>query len=271
MNSSEPPSAKISQTSSESMLSSRLMKLTAAVVSVMALGLLAILAVGLFSESPTPPDSKSETVTSEDSKAITASPALSGSAPLLPEAGADVNAVNSEQFYDQTPLSLAIGKGDKDIARKLIAAGADPNRKISPAFRVGTHLTYAVGLGDREMAQILLDAGADVNVVDTEQFYDESPLSIAVKAQDAEMVRLLVNAGADPNQKLDQFYNVSPLEIAIEGGLRGHREHFYRYCRSRVKQTGGESVETLLQRPPFPASCRPNCNSEYNQNDYEYP
>ena len=55
----------------------------------------------------------------------------------LLDAGADANVVDTEQFYDQTPLSLAIESGDEDMLRRLIAAGADPKKKISPDFRVG--------------------------------------------------------------------------------------------------------------------------------------
>ena len=128
---------------------------------------------------------------------------------ILLDADADPNVVDTEQFYEQTPLSLVIGAGDAEMMRKLIAAGSNPNRKVSPDFRVGTHLTYAAGLGNTTVVQILLDA-------DAEQFYDEFPLSIAVKARDVGMVRTLVVAGADPNQKLEQFDDETPLTIAID-------------------------------------------------------
>ena len=94
---------------------------------------------------------------------------------LADKCSEDLNAVSDEYFYDQTPLSLAIGKGHKEIVRVLVTAGANPDIKINPAFRVGTHLTYAIGLGDTEVVQVLLDAGADPNVVDTEQFNDQTP------------------------------------------------------------------------------------------------
>ena len=130
----------------------------------------------------------------------------------------DLDIVSHEYFYDQTPLSLAIGANSTEVVRILINAGANPNFRVNPAFRAGTHLTYAVGKGNAEIVQILLDAGADPNVVDTEQFYDESALSLAVKKRDKEMTRILISAGANPTQILDQYNNVSPLDIAIAKG-----------------------------------------------------
>ena len=130
----------------------------------------------------------------------------------------DLDIVSHEYFYDQTPLSLAIGANSAEIVRILINAGANPNVRVNPAFRVGTHLTYAVGAGDAGIVQILLDGGADPNLIDTEQFYDESALSLAVKKRDKEMTRILISAGANPTQILDQFNEVSPLDIAIAGG-----------------------------------------------------
>ena len=120
----------------------------------------------------------------------------------------DLNVVSDEYFYDQTPLSLAIWKGHKEIVWVLVTAGANPDIKINPAFRVGTHLTYAVGLGDAEVVQILLDAGADPNVVDTEQSYDQTPLSLAIGSGRTDLLRKLIAAGADPNVKINPAIRV---------------------------------------------------------------
>ncbi len=163
--------------------------------------------------------------------------------------------VSGEYFYDQTPLSLAIGRRNSDIVQILIDAGADPDKRIQPDFRVGTHLTYAIGLSETAIAQILLDADADPNVVDTEQFYDQTPLSLAIAAADETLLDSLIAAGADPDtgvnpafrvgshltyavglgnvnvvQKLvdagananvvdtEQFYDQTPLSLAIKSG-----------------------------------------------------
>ncbi len=116
--------------------------------------------------------------------------------------------VSGEFFYDQTPLSLAIGGGEAGIVQILINAGADPDTRVNPAFRVGTHLTYAIGLSEYGIAKILLDAGADPNVVDKEQFYDQTPLSLAIVAEDEDLLRNLIAAGADPNKRVNPAFRV---------------------------------------------------------------
>ena len=116
--------------------------------------------------------------------------------------------VSGAFFYDQTPLSLAIGLRESGLVQILINAGADPDKRVQPAFRVGTHLTYAIGLGEDAIVQTLLDADADPNVVDTEQFYDQTPLSLAIEAADQDILRALIAAGADPNKRITPDFRV---------------------------------------------------------------
>ena len=116
--------------------------------------------------------------------------------------------VSDEYFYDQTPLSLAIGRRDSGIVQILVDAGADPDKRIEPAFRIGTHLTYAIDLTETAIAQILLDAGADPNVVDTEQFYDQTPLSLAIAQANETLLDGLFAAGADPNRRVSPAFRV---------------------------------------------------------------
>ena len=116
--------------------------------------------------------------------------------------------VSAEYFYDQTPLSLAIGGRHAEIVQFLVDAGADPDRRIEPAFRVGAHLTYAIGLSETAIALILLDADADPNIVDTEQFYDQTPLSLAIASADEALLDGLIAAGADPNQLVSPAFRV---------------------------------------------------------------
>ena len=116
--------------------------------------------------------------------------------------------VSGDFFYDQTPLSLAIGLRDAGIVQILVNAGADPDRRVQPAFRVGAHLTYAIGLGEDAIVQVLLDADADPNVVDSEQFYDQTPLSLAIEAANQDVMRALIAAGADPNKRIQPDFRV---------------------------------------------------------------
>ena len=132
--------------------------------------------------------------------------------------------VSGEFFYDQTPLSLAIGGGEAGIVQILVNAGADPDRRIEPAFRVGTHLTYAIGLAEYDIAKILLDADADPNVVDKEQFYDQTPLSLAILRRGRRPFAQPHRRGSGPQQE-DQSRLPSGNAPDLRGraGQRGGR------------------------------------------------
>ena len=142
----------------------------------------------------------------------------------------DLNAVSDKNPYRGTPLSLAIGKGHKEIVEALLGAGADPNfrtllRSLYSFGKAGTHLTYtislyAIGYGDIEIVQILLDADADPNVIDNERFgYNQTPLSLAIKKADQELMRMLIGAGADPNKNVNCAFKVGThLTYAVVRG-----------------------------------------------------
>ena len=110
-----------------------------------------------------------------------------------------LNTVSTSYFEEQTPLSLAIGRGNEELVRVLVDAGADPNVEIVPDYEVGSHLAYAVEEGDVEIVRLLLEAGADPNVVETEgaPSYQATPLARAVHNDRADLARVLVEAGAE--------------------------------------------------------------------------
>lgn len=124
-----------------------------------------------------------------------------------------------------TPLHLAIRRGDTSLALSLIEKGihlATTNRKgWSPLFDAVYYgnlevvkallhkgispdssdplkwrpLLIAAQRGDREMVRLLLDAGASVNAQDR---YGYTALMEAVRAQHGEVVNDLLARGADP-------------------------------------------------------------------------
>lgn len=79
----------------------------------------------------------------------------------LIESGADVNAANNAGV---TPLMNAGGTGNKEAVELLIQKGADVNHRTSGNY---TALMQAALVGQLEIIKVLLDAGADPTVQDT--------------------------------------------------------------------------------------------------------
>ena len=74
------------------------------------------------------------------------------------DAGAEVDA---KEIDGLTPLHVAAGSGQKEIAELLIAEGADVNAKDTKFG--GTPLYFAANGGHKEIAELLIANGADVN------------------------------------------------------------------------------------------------------------
>ena len=72
----------------------------------------------------------------------------------LLDAGADPNVVDTEQFYDESPLSLAVKNRDKEMTRILVAAGANPHR-ILDQFDDVSPLDIAIEEGYTDIVDIL--------------------------------------------------------------------------------------------------------------------
>ena len=82
------------------------------------------------------------------------------------------------------PLELAAGKGNRDLARRLVRAGA----------QIGTALHKASGRGHGEIVSDLLESGASVA---TKDWHGHTPLHVAAERGETEMVDLLLLKGAD--------------------------------------------------------------------------
>lgn len=113
-----------------------------------------------------------------------------------------------ESVASPVELVVAVGDGDVDAVRRLLADGADPNEPGSPdpsleGISELLPLAVAVGNGDAPMVEVLLEAGADPNAGvppggTTAEFTGSgmTPLDGAALSDDVEIVRLLVAAGA---------------------------------------------------------------------------
>ena len=147
---------------------------------------------------------------------------------ILIDAGADVNAVQSD--WGTTPLMMAVGIRDFALIEKLLAKGANinaqDNKDLSP-------LVFAIATGERkpdiQLVEFLLKSGANPNLP-LKQYGDlkgATALSLAIwyeprystdKYQYAsdEILKLLIEYKADVN--LTVQYKDSPLVSAVKGG-----------------------------------------------------
>jgi ankyrin repeat protein len=117
---------------------------------------------------------------------------------------------NHEDYEESanTPLEVAILKGDIDTVRALLHAGANPKPSIWHETPV---LVIAVHKGKVEVIQELIAAGGDVN-----QGFDRLPLHVASEDGHLEVVRLLLDAGADIEGYEEDYWTA--LMAAAEAG-----------------------------------------------------
>ena len=183
----------MNDTPTRNLISSRSMKLVAGGVSLLVLALLAMLAVGLFTDDPEP-DTSPSTATARDSEVSTSEgqalhAAIAGGdnemVRILVEGGADVDARN---IFGDTALHAAIDGENSKVVSILVEAGADVDAKNSFGDPV---LHLAISEGDSELVRILVEAGADVNVTNA---FGDSALSRAVHEGNKEILQILSNA-----------------------------------------------------------------------------
>jgi len=117
--------------------------------------------------------------------------------------GVDVNAKDTALF--NTPLLLALDRGQSEMAKLLIAKGARVNVKNSSSV---TPLHYRIN--DLELTKLLIAKGADIKAQDSE---GNTPLHRAIYHRQSRKVELLVQRGADINTKNEQ--GETPLNLAI--------------------------------------------------------
>lgn len=90
--------------------------------------------------------------------------------------------VRSVNTLGDTPLHIAVRRGDAEIVPAMLDAGADINAKGDEGF---TPLHYAVMYDDVRIVRLLLDRGADVETMSS---WGESPLDSASRRRIAAVV-----------------------------------------------------------------------------------
>lgn len=115
--------------------------------------------------------------------------------------------VDEKDPKKNTPLYIAVEKGDAKIVKILLDAGADINIKAGPG---NSPLHLAVSDNKEEIFKILLDAGADIQ---TKNNFEKTPLHIAAKNGNKEIIKKLLDAGANVNDI--NFSGMTPLYEAV--------------------------------------------------------
>lgn len=95
-------------------------------------------------------------------------------------------------------LRDAVGSGDADAVRGLLAQGAEPN---AATVEGTTALMTAIHARDHDVMSALLEAGADVRRTNR---YGVDAMYVAALNGDAQAVRALLAAGADPDAALPE-------------------------------------------------------------------
>ena len=94
------------------------------------------------------------------------------------------------EFYE-SPLSIAVKKGDEEMVKVLLDSGADVNQEY---YAGDTCLAIAAKWGHTGIAKLLIEKGAEVNPKSSSI---ETPLIEAAKSKSSDMVKLLLDHGAD--------------------------------------------------------------------------
>jgi ankyrin repeat protein len=125
---------------------------------------------------------------------------------LLVDAGADVN----HSAAGATPLGVAVTTDDTEKIATLIAHGADPNgRLIHAGLGAFYPLQIAVGAGNPDIVRLLIAKGARIDGHLGIWRGALPPLATAVEGGQTEMVKLLILLGADVNQR--DLFGMTPL------------------------------------------------------------
>ena len=124
---------------------------------------------------------------------------------LLNAKGFKINELNK---FGETPLMLAVFKGEKDLFEELLSRGADP--KLGGNW---TALHYAATEGRLYFVERLLEAGVSPNVQTSSGV---TPLIMAARKPSRQVVRELLRAGAYRDYCTDA--GQSPADYARRAG-----------------------------------------------------
>jgi cytohesin len=126
--------------------------------------------------------------------------------------GANVNAIDHVLWPGESPLHLAVIKGNKEIVETLVAKGANINAKNNNG---DTPLHFALG-GNKEVIEVLVAKGADVNAKNNDGV---TPLYKAIVSRNQAVIEVLLAAEALSVNATDDIGN-TPLHYAALVGSK---------------------------------------------------
>lgn len=106
--------------------------------------------------------------------------------------GADVN---EKDYAGNTPLMIALSKGQFEVSKLLISHGANVNPPGDSVLFPAVGIPFVVD-GNKEIVNLLLKNGARVNFSNKDGY---TPLMAACNSNDAEIAKILVDHGAFVN------------------------------------------------------------------------
>lgn len=144
---------------------------------------------------------------------------------LLGWRGIDLNRTNQ---VGENALMLAVFRGRRDLADKLIKAGADVNKTG------WTPLHYAAATGNNDLVKLLLEHHA---YIDAESPNLTTPIMMAARGGHILTVRLLLDEGADFQVKNDQ--GMTAIDFADRHGHKDIAEGL----RARAKRLAERAIK----------------------------
>ena len=137
----------------------------------------------------------------------------------LLDAGADVNATSGCPSF----LQVAVWEGNAPMVQELLRRGVDPDSASSAEGDVGkweTPLVMAINKGQDEILHMLLNSGANINAPAVSLF--NALQAAANKTDTTDYVQLLLDHGADVNAPASEYRGRSALQAAAEQGNIQH-------------------------------------------------
>ncbi|KAK6169536.1 hypothetical protein SNE40_020574 [Patella caerulea] len=148
---------------------------------------------------------------------------------LLVTKGMDINKLNQ---LNETPLYLAVCRGNDEMAKSLIKSHCDVNIKVGN--NVESVLLASIRLKHTTVAEILIQAGCDFNIPDKNGV---TPLMECIKAGNLVLLKQLIDQGASVNAQdnegtfvldyLCRSYNqqnsADIVKIMIDAGVDIHK------------------------------------------------